>query len=144
MQANWFGRAAVVLGIAAVLGVAVMVHGIWRAGQQLGQLSVLSAVDTGASDQASPVDAPSDEQAETGIDAQAPAVLAAREPALLSDAIRDRFEAESRAARSWNETPDDRVALERLLNDSDPDVRDEATALLQVLDAELMLSAGSD
>jgi hypothetical protein len=140
MQAKWLGRAAAALGIAGALAAGALVHGLWRVSQQLAHIA--PALDAHESAARSSVDAPTASPSQLEAVSSPPVAAAAAEVA--SDAVRERFDDEHFTRQSWNEAPDDRASLERLLGDPDPDVRGEAAALLRAFDAELLLSAGSD
>lgn len=58
----------------------------------------------------------------------------------LVDDRRDSYRTRLDALPPGDETPDDRAAIEALLDDRDPDVRSEAEALLILLDEELYSS----
>jgi hypothetical protein len=132
-----WGRRAI--GIGALLAIGTIGYAIWGAWQQLRHLpSVGVASGVPAVDIVVPETSREGQQPAR---AEEPARLPVNPPVVRADPVRERFQkTDTYAAAAWDESPDDRASLQGLLDDPDPDVRAEAAALLEILDAELALS----
>jgi len=132
-------RGSPIIGIGAVLAIGAIGYMIRGAVQQIGYLSPPDAASRAThADPMIGAEALREERDEAATPAPVPTQV--NRPIIRSDPVRERFEADTSTLPRWDESPDDRESLQDLRDDPDPDVRAEAAALLELLDAELALS----
>jgi hypothetical protein len=125
-------RIVAVLAVLAGLGVGIAGYSLWQAGRQLGRLP--AAIAPPAETRAPAAGAPAEPRVAARLPERAPAA---------PTTIETTRDANEPVERRWrppvDEAPDDRTALEAMLRDPDPEIRREANALIELLDAEASL-----
>ena len=127
-------KTKVVIGSLVALGMSAVGYNLWQPGR------IPGAADSVRAGQPAEPQAFGDDPLEEATVAVTPVPSTASGSRVVDD-LRDphrtsRFD----TLPPGDETPDDRAAIEALLDDPDPDVRGEAAALLALLDEELYSS----